>query len=227
MPVYGSVLYGGATYGASATTGAGGPFTSLGIVSTHSASDVWLIDSVVPLSWSVTDRDGEPADPTSIVLTITLEGGTPETLTTSSTGTGELLAAYRPTVPGPYTVRLVLNGDRAGAAVDRFLVVPADPWALTVSAMRAYLVDTSATDGEITDALTAERYAQAARCRIDRYTPDLLQALKRRVARNLAARRVPVATLTQFDGGQTSTRLPRTDAEVARLEAPYRRMSVG
>lgn len=205
----------------------GGTFASLGVASTHPASDLWVVGSVVPLGWSVTDRDGAPADPTTITLTVTVEGGAPESVATTSPAVGEILAAYRPTTPGSYTARLVLDGERATATVDRFLVVPLDPWALTVAQMRGYLVDTSADDGEIADALDAERFAQASRCRIDTYTPDLLQALKRRVARNLAARRVPVATFTAFDGGQTSQRVPANDAEVRRLEAPYRRLTVG
>jgi acyl-CoA reductase-like NAD-dependent aldehyde dehydrogenase len=104
----------------------------------------------------------------------------------------------------------------------------ADPFAyVSLDDVQEYLVDTSATPEEIVDALAAERAAQAARCRVEPFTQDLRQALLRRVARNLAARRVPVASMTSFDGGQTSTRVPRVDPEVSRLEAPYRRMTVG
>lgn len=227
MALYGSVLYGSTLYGTGGGSGVGGDFDSLGAVSLVEHADLWLIGSVVPLAWRVTDRDGEPASPTAVTLTVTLEGGSPETPTTTEPTTGEILAAYRPTVPGNYTARLVLNGQHAGASEDRFIVVAADPWALTVAQLRTYLVDTSATDAEIGDALDAERHAQAARCRIEPYPLDLLQALKRRVARNLAARRVPVATFTAFDGGQTSQRVPAHDAEIRRLESKYRRRPIG
>jgi hypothetical protein len=97
-----------------------------------------------------------------------------------------------------------------------------------LSAVMAYLGDTSHSDAEVADALAAEQVAQARACVLPADFPaDLGQALKRRVARNLAARAVPVATYTSFEGGGTSTRLPKYDAEVVRLEAPYRRLAVG
>jgi hypothetical protein len=225
VALYGSVLYGSALYGSGGSTG--GTFASLGVVSLVEHGDFYVLDDVVPLAWLVTDRDGEPAAPTTVTLTVTLDGGAPEAVVTTSPTLGEILAAYRPTVPGAYTTRLVLDGDHAGASEDRFIVTALDPWALDLTALRAYLLDTSATDAEILDALGAERAAQVARCRVEPYTPDLLQALKRRVARNLAARRVPVATFTAFDGGQTSQRVPQHDAEIRRLEAPHRKRPVG
>lgn len=225
MATYGTALYGSSTYGSGGSTG--GTFTSRGIVSNNNAADVWLVGEVVPLSWSVTDAGGEPADATTVTLTVEADGGTPEALAHSVPEVGQILAAYRPTSPGNYTARLTLDGDRAGAAVEHFIVSPLDPFSLTIAALREYLVDTSASDAELLDALTAERFAQAARCRVDPFTPDLLQALKRRVARNLAARRVPVATFTAFDSGQTTQRVPASDAEIRRLEGPYRRMVVG
>ena len=97
----------------------------------------------------------------------------------------------------------------------------------TLDELRDYLGATSATDPELTTALHAERAAQAQRCRIDPYTHELREAVMRRVARNLAARSVPVATWTSFEGGATGTRVPNTDAEIRRLEAPYRKLVIG
>ena len=90
-----------------------------------------------------------------------------------------------------------------------------------------YLGEHSWPYNNVVDALAAEVAAQAARCRVDPYTDDLREACLRRVARNLAARSVPVATFTSFEGGGTSARVPSTDPEVSRLEGPYRRMVVG
>lgn len=225
--LYGAGTYGSGTYSSTAS-GAGGAFASVGLAATASnARDTWIVGSVIPLAWTVTDRWGDPADPTTVTLTATLAGAAPETLTTTSPAVGQILAAYRPTVAGPYTFRLVLDGEHATAVEDRVMVTALDPSNLTITQMRAYLGDTSADDAEIAGAILAERHAQAARCRIDRYGPDLLEALKRRVARNLAARRVPVASFTAFDGGSTSTRVPAQDPEIRRLEAPYRRLTVG
>lgn len=183
----------------------------------------------VDLEFQVVDGDGEPVAPTTVVLTVTPDGGAPVTVTVTTPETGIYTAAYLPPTGGLlYTARLTYTGGAAGVLEQRWLVAALDPAALTVAQLRAYLVDTSADDSEIADALSAERFAQAARCRIDPYTPDLLQALKRRVARNLAARRVPVASFTSFDGGGgTSQRVPARDAEIGRLEGPYRRITVG
>lgn len=60
------------------------------------------------------------------------------------------------------------------------------------------------------------------------YPPDLAEALFRRVAHNLAVR--PLALGVQVSLSDTtvaSTRVGGLDAEVARLEAPYRRLPVG
>lgn len=80
---------------------------------------------------------------------------------------------------------------------------------------------------ELQDALDAERGAQRDRCGERAYYPDALrQALLRRVARNLAMRRLPLAVnVGDADGGATI--LPGRDPEVRRLEAPYRRMPIG
>jgi len=84
---------------------------------------------------------------------------------------------------------------------------------------------TSQTPEAIQEALTAERAAQANVCDIPpNYPADLAEALKRRVARNLAARAVPIAQITSFDGGTSAVRVPRTDPEVIRLESPHRKM---
>ena len=58
------------------------------------------------------------------------------------------------------------------------------------------------------------------------YPPALGQALKRRVAVNLAARGVPIAEVTTFEGGTTQNRVPYKDPVVIGYEAPYRRMEL-
>lgn len=79
-------------------------------------------------------------------------------------------------------------------------------------------------DPRLVSALAAETNAQAAACRVDPYNDNLAEALCRRVARNLAMRGVPLGVQNDEFGG---TRLGSTDPEVRRLEAPYRRVSVG
>jgi hypothetical protein len=76
-------------------------------------------------------------------------------------------------------------------------------------------------------ALNAERSAQRARCgERAAYPDDLREALLRRVQRNLAMTRLPLAVQTgDADGG--STVIPGRDPEVRRLEGPYRRAVMG
>lgn len=110
------------------------------------------------------------------------------------------------------------------------------------AAVKAYLridADDTSRDNEIDDALAAEIIAQrdvlrAAAFGVDpeppadpvAYPANIAQALKRRVARNLALRGVPLAVLQgSADAGPTT--LPGTDPEVRRLEAKYRRLPSG
>jgi hypothetical protein len=75
--------------------------------------------------------------------------------------------------------------------------------------------------------LDAETAAQSARCRVSDPSPaDLDEALKRRVARNLEMRKIPLA-VPQGDAEAGPVFVPGTDPEVRRLEAPYRRLVIG
>lgn len=104
---------------------------------------------------------------------------------------------------------------------------------VTVADVTSYLGEDrgSWSDDELQEALDAESADQAARVTypVDAdgdpvAAPNLDEALKRRVARNLAMRRLPLAVL-QGDADAGSTTLPGSDPEVRRLEAPYRKRS--
>jgi hypothetical protein len=95
-------------------------------------------------------------------------------------------------------------------------------------------------ESTFTDALEAECVSQAARCRIPTvtdpvtlvvtldYPADLVEALYRRVAHNLALRGLPLGVSpTITDGAVAATRVGGLDAEVGRLEAPYRKVVFG
>lgn len=101
-----------------------------------------------------------------------------------------------------------------------------------LSAAKAYLGASAVayTDTQISEALAAESAAQLAACRVPvdvdlnlDYSADLVNALLRRVARNLAMRGVPLGVQPDEAGG---IRLSSIDPEVRRLEAPYRRLVV-
>lgn len=74
------------------------------------------------------------------------------------------------------------------------------------------------------DIYDAEVADQARRCRVDPYNEALAAALLRRVQRAMAMRNLPLGVLQDESG---ATRLGSTDPEVRRLEAPYRKVTVG
>jgi hypothetical protein len=192
-------------------------------------TETYRLGQTVGLRWEVRDEaTGLLADPTGWSVTVASPSGS-STPTVDHPETGVFEVDFVPAVVGPHVAVFAATGEHAGVAEDVFVVTAtsAELATFTVGQLRVYLGDVSDTDSTLLEALAAERVAQADRCRVDRYTEALREALLRRVARNLAARRVPVATFTSFEGGGTSTRVPSTDAEIARLEGPYRRWPVG
>lgn len=187
------------------------------------------VGDAILLVAEILDIGGYPADPTATTLTIRHEGGAEDDLTADITHpeVGRQEVGYLLTTEGRHLVTWTATGDYAGVATIILDVDPTDLAFITLDELRDYLGATSVTDPELTAALRAERAAQAQRCRIDPYTHELREALMRRVARNLAARSVPVATYTSFEGGATSTRVPSVDAEVRRLEGAYRKLVCG
>lgn len=117
----------------------------------------------------------------------------------------------------------------------------ADPTpAPTAEAAAAYLGETSWSTDVIGEAFTTEQAAQARVCRIPSHldadgvtvvtdwTPDLVEAIYRRVAHNLALRNLPLGLQASISQTAVATnRVGGTDAEVARLEATYRKRVVG
>jgi hypothetical protein len=91
-----------------------------------------------------------------------------------------------------------------------------------------YLGSTSWSDDDVSGALEAELAAQRRMCRVPAaYSADLREAVLRRVARNLAMRRLPLAVVRGDGEAGESNILPGADPEIRRLERPYRRVPVG
>lgn len=188
----------------------------------------YVLGQPVPLAYAVTDDAGEATSPATAVLTITKPDGTTvtPTITEDPATVGLFTLDYLPATVGPYAAVFVTTGP-PGAQASAFLVADGGLPPLTLADVKAYLGDTSTPDAEISKALAVERSAQADRCRLDPTSLALREALLRRVARNLAARAVPVTAFSSFDGGGTVTRVPTSDPEIARLEGPFRRKAVG
>lgn len=101
-----------------------------------------------------------------------------------------------------------------------------------LAACKTYLgSEHSWTDPQITEALVAEKAAQANACKVpldsEAWPWDLAEALKRRVLRNLTMRSLPLGLQTSMSEMAVATTRVGSDPEVRRLEAPYRRLVVG
>lgn len=179
-----------------------------------------------------TADDGTTHTPDSVAGTMTLPDGTSSALTaTEQTTSGLYKIEFDLTQSGRHSAALTVTDATYGDEVVTFGIEVASVTQAArpdVSQVLTYLgTDNSYSSSDVADALAAETVAQAARCHIPLdYPDDLAQALKRRVARNLAARSVPVATYTSFNGGGTATRVPNLDAEIRRFEGPYLRLPV-
>lgn len=108
----------------------------------------------------------------------------------------------------------------------------------TATEVGNYLAGTGSSweQTEVTEALEAEIANQAMVCRIPAdpdtgpvpLPDDLAEALKRRVAHNLALRALPLGVqVTLSDVSASATRVGGLDAEVRRFERPWRRWVVG
>jgi len=181
--------------------------------------DEWLIAVMV-----TSDTTGDPIAATT-TLTATDPASADEVTSVEALATGVYQAAVTVDVAGRWIAAVAVAGH--GVATFAALVEATVEALPTLEQVTTYLGETSATSADITDALAAETAAQAAACRVPAtYPADLAQALKRRVARNLAARSVPLAVLSSFEQGG-AVRLSAIDAEVRRFEAPWRRHPIG
>lgn len=99
----------------------------------------------------------------------------------------------------------------------------------TTAEVREWLGDgvlTGYTEPQIEVVVAAETASQADVCNVSPWTPDLTQALYRRVARHINATSVPLGILGA-DSDAGSAALPRYDVEIERLERPHRLVVIG
>lgn len=163
---------------------------------------------------------------TPVVTVQTPAGETPVAATVTELN-GRWLAEHVTDEAGRHvaTITTTEHGDGYTTAVVR-AVLAADGMP-DLAEVKVYLGAVSASDTQIQDALDAETDAQRSACRVPAaYPNDLRQALKRRVACNLAKRGIPLAVIPG-DADVDPTRPPRDDPEVQRFEKPWRRLKMG
>jgi len=175
----------------------------------------------------VTDLDGDRTDAEVPTVTVTPPTGSAATPTVSNVDSGEFRFTYAPAETGRFVITAATASYGTGATSGWADAALTDSGLPTVADVEAYIEDLAWSSDVIQGALDAEAAAQRARIRASAlFTADVREALLRRVQRNLAMRRLPLAT-PEGDAGAGGTFIPRLDPEVRRLEAPYRRLVVG
>lgn len=104
---------------------------------------------VVPLTVTIRDADGDPADGGTVVLTVGLPDGTTATPAVTHAGTGVYQVDYSPTMPGRHTVSWVCTGLNASGYSDVFDVRSATPpYMVSLADAKQQLNITSTTHDE-------------------------------------------------------------------------------
>jgi hypothetical protein len=117
------------------------------------------LGDLIPLAVEIRDSSGALADPTGMVLTISLPDGTVSTPSTSHPSVGRFEYNYVPTIPGRFVARWVASGLNSSAYVETFDVRASDPGYLlspndAKRALNMDLTDTS-NDEELRSMLEA------------------------------------------------------------------------
>lgn len=182
------------------------------------------------LAFATRDADGYPSNVVTPTITLTDPAdavSTPVALPTGAS-TGDWYALITLPIAGRYLAKVWTPEDAYTFAA--YVGLPVTETGMPTPADASKYLGQSAGSWSMADiggALAAERSAQRARCGERAiYPDDLREALLRRVARNLAMRRVPLATQTG-DADQPVAIIPGRDPEVRRLEGPYRRLVTG
>jgi hypothetical protein len=182
--------------------------------------DTWLLGLEVRK-----DTKAKPLVDADVTVTITRPDTTTAAAAVSHEGTGCYLASHVLMQTGRYTALAVVSG--TVVAVVTYEVDALVPGLPTVFDVQEYLGEGAPDLTVITSALNAEVAAQAKVCRVDGvYPADLAEALKRRVARNIAMRGIPTGLQTSATEAGSMTVRIGWDSEIRRFEAPYRKIVV-
>jgi len=176
------------------------------------------LGALVPLSVTITDEDGNPANATSVTLTLTLPDGTADVhANVSPTETGVYEVDYPTVQAGRHGVRWVATGVNASVYTDVFTVEPVDGGAFVSMLdakrhMKKKLI-TVDDDDELAGFVDA-----ACQMIVDRIGPvsptSVVDAVHRRHGRVVALSQHPVIDVTavQIPGGDA---VPAADLDNA------------
>lgn len=104
---------------------------------------------VVPLTVTIRDSAGDPADGGTVTLTVELPDATTVTPAVTHSSTGVYQVDYTPTMPGRHVVQWACTGLNASGYTDIFDVRPAAPaYIVSLADMKKHLNMTSTNDDE-------------------------------------------------------------------------------
>lgn len=125
------------------------------------------LGAVVPLSITITDADGNPANAGAVTITITLPDGTSSTTPVTAGEVGQYDFDYQTVQAGRHVIRWVATGSNAGAFTDVFDVDPADAAQIVSLADAKDHLNLSA--GRTVDDAELMRIIRAATLVVERY----------------------------------------------------------
>lgn len=199
----------------------------MGVTPLGSASRTLELGDVWTLCVLIQDDDGIYAS-VAPTVTVTTPSGSSSTPVATQQTDNSWRALYTVAAVGRHVARIVGTGYGAADLTAFVTALVAAAGMPTIADLKTYMGTNSFSDAELQDALDAESAAQRRTCRVPAdYPADLAQALKRRCARNLNMRKVPLAVLRGDSGGGDATVLPGRDPEIRRLEAGWRKVVVG
>lgn len=190
---------------------------------TVEVGDEWVLRVLV-----VDESTGEPtAEVTPSVAVAGPNGLTAAPTAAATSVTGIFRAEYVAPGPGRYTAVASATGHGQVSFVANVVEITDNNDMPTVDSCNDYMGEHSYSDPEVQEALDQETGAQFDVCRIPAAYPKALRgALHRRVQRALAMRHLALAVKETQDG-ESQIVVPGRDPEVRRLEAPYRKVTVG
>lgn len=175
------------------------------------------VGDVVPLGLQVTDSDGNPADSTSVVLTVGLPDGTEETPTVDhdEVGSGQYTVDYVTTQEGLHTVSWVASGANATAYNDVFNVREITDQVISLTeAKRQLRLTTTEHDDALRLFIAAAAVSVEDHTRRKLVRRTITDERHYRVCGHLILNRTPALTLTSISSLDDATTWDVTDLDL-------------
>jgi hypothetical protein len=174
------------------------------------------LGDVVPLSVTITDADGQPANAGAVTVTVTLPDGTTASPSVTNDDPGVYNADYPTVQAGRHGIRWVATGENASAFTDAFTVDAADGGAfVSLAEVKRHLKKTKPDDDdELLEFIAAA--CSAIEDRIGPVTPTVVteEAHHHWGTNTIVLKQRPVVSVTSVVlAGDPVTTVPPVDAD--------------